>query len=43
MPKAQDYIAAIKDLGLEPITICEAHNTQDIGAKLMKDLYFSKK
>ena len=42
MPKAQDYIAAIKEIGIEPITICEAHNTQDIGALLMKDLYFNK-
>lgn len=40
-PKAQDYIAAIKAKGFQPITICEAHNTQDIGAKLMKDLYFN--
>ena len=43
MPKAQDYIAAIKEMGIEPITICEAHNTQDIGALLMKDLYFNHK
>ena len=42
MPKAQDYISAIKEMGLQPITVCEAHNTQDIGAKLMKDLYFEK-
>lgn len=43
MPKAKDYIDAIKEVGIEPITVCEAHNTQDIGAKLMKDLYFYKK
>lgn len=42
MPKAKDYIDAIKEMNLTPITICEAHNTQDIGAKLMKDLYFDK-
>lgn len=42
MPKANDYIEAIKEMKLQPITICEAHNTQDIGAKLMKDLYFKK-
>ena len=42
MPKANDYVNAIKELGLKPITICEAHNTQDIGAKLMKDLYFNE-
>ena len=40
MPKAEDYISAIKKMNLTPITICEAHNTQDIGAKLMKNLYF---
>ncbi len=38
-PKAEDYIAAIKEKGLTPITICEAHNTQDTGAILMKNLY----
>lgn len=42
MPKADDYINAIKNMNLYPITICEAHNTQDIGAKLMKDLYFKR-
>lgn len=38
-PRAEDYINAIKEKGLEPITICEAHNTQDVGAILMKSLY----
>lgn len=38
-PKAEDYIEAIKEKGLTPITICEAHNTQDTGALLMKKLY----
>ena len=42
MPRAEDYIDAIKEVGIEPITICEAHNTQDIGALLMKELYFKK-
>lgn len=41
MPKAEDYISAIKEMNLSPITICEAHNTQDIGAKIMKDLYYN--
>lgn len=41
MPKAKDYVDAIKEMNLKPITICEAHNTQDIGAMLMKDLYFN--
>ena len=40
MPKANDYIEAIKELKLKPITICEARDTQEIGARLMKDLYF---
>lgn len=39
MPRAEDYIEAIKKAKLKPITICEAHNTQDIGAMLMRDLY----
>ena len=43
MPKAKDYIDAIKEMNLQPITICEAHNTQDIGAILMKNLYYEKK
>lgn len=30
MPKAKDYIDAIKEMKITPITICEAHNTQDI-------------
>ena len=42
MPKAEDYIEAIKELNLHPITICEAHNTQDIGAMLMKSIYFNQ-
>ena len=40
MPKAEDFVNAIKEMNLSPIVICEAHNTQDIGAKLMKELYF---
>ena len=40
MPKAEDYIGAIKELNLTPVTVCEAHNSQDVGAKLMKDIYF---
>lgn len=40
MPKAEDYIGAIKELDLTPVTVCEAHNSQDVGAKLMKDIYF---
>lgn len=43
MPKAEDYIEAIKLLDIKPITICEAHNTQEIGAILMKNIYFNEK
>ena len=43
MPKAKDYVDAIKEMNLTPITICEAHNTQDEGAILMKKLYFDNK
>lgn len=38
-PKAEDYIAAIKEMNIKPITICEAHNSQDKGAILMKKIY----
>lgn len=41
-PKAEDYISAIKEKGLHPITICEAHNTQDTGALLMKQIYLDE-
>ena len=40
LPRATDYIEAIKHMELTPVTICEAHNTQEIGAMLMKDIYF---
>lgn len=42
-PKAEDYINAIKEMNLKPITICEAHDTQDIGAILMKNIYNEKR
>ena len=38
-PRAEHFIASIKELGICPIVICEAYNTQDIGAMLMKKLY----
>ena len=43
LPRASDYITAIKEKKLAPITICEAHNTQDVGAMLMRDIYNNKK
>ena len=39
-PKAEDYIKALKKMNLKPVTICEAHDTQDEGALLMKQIYF---
>jgi len=40
MPRADDYIEALKIMKLKPVTICEAHDTQDEGALLMKNIYF---
>jgi len=39
MPRAEDYIEALKIMDLAPVTVCEAHNTQEDGALLMKQLY----
>lgn len=40
-PRAEDFISSIKKLGIRPIVICEARNTQEIGATLMKKLYYN--
>ena len=40
-PRAEDFISSIKELNIHPIVICEAHNTQEIGAALMKGIYYS--
>jgi len=40
-PQVEHFISAIIQARLHPVVICEAYNTQDIGATLMKDLYFS--
>jgi len=42
LPRARDYIMALKEMNLKPVTICEAHDTQDEGAILMKKIYFEK-
>lgn len=39
-PRAEHFIAVVKKLNIHPIVICEAYNTQDIGAALMKKIYF---
>ena len=38
-PKAQDFVVAIKSKNITPFVICEAHNSQDVGARLMKEIY----
>jgi deoxyribonuclease-4 len=40
LPIASDFIEAIKQKDLHPLVICEAYNTQEIGAMLMRDIYF---
>jgi len=39
-PRAENFIASIKELDIYPVTVCEAYNTQDVGAALMKKLYY---
>lgn len=37
-PLANDFISALKKTDISPVIICEARDTQDVGALLMKDL-----
>lgn len=39
MPIAKDFIKAIKLKNIHPFVVCEAHNTQEIGAMLMRNIY----
>lgn len=39
-PRAESFIEAIAQLRLHPVVVCEAYNTQDVGAQLMKKLFF---
>ena len=41
-PRAEDFVDAIRQLKIYPVVVCEAHNTQNVGAALMKKIYFSK-
>lgn len=41
-PRAEDFVESIKELKLHPVVVCEAYNTQDEGARLMKKMYFDK-
>lgn len=38
-PDAKSFIKALKETGYRPVVICEAKNTQDEGALLMKSLF----
>lgn len=42
-PRAEDFVSAIKELNISPVVVCEARDTQDEGARLMKDLYYDMK
>jgi deoxyribonuclease IV len=42
MPAATNFIDSLKVKKIEPMVICEAFNTQEIGAMLMKDLYLDE-
>lgn len=41
-PRAEAFVEAIKALGIHPVVVCEAYNTQDEGARLMKKIYFGE-
>lgn len=42
-PQVEPFIAAILHKEISPIVICEAKDTQDVGAILMKKCYFNKR
>jgi deoxyribonuclease IV len=42
-PQAEPFIEAILHKRINPIVICEAKDTQDVGAILMKNIYFAKR
>lgn len=39
-PRAENFIESIIQLNLHPVVVCEAYNTQDVGARLMKKLFY---
>ena len=41
-PLAEHFIQAIQYKKIFPVVVCEARDTQDGGAKLMKDIYNKK-
>lgn len=38
-PQSDNFITAIKKLDISPVVVCEARDTQDVGALLMKQLF----
>ena len=41
-PKAEDFISVVSKLPLDTVVICEARDTQDVGAMLMKQLLYGE-
>lgn len=41
-PRPDHFVAAIKKKNITPVVVCEALNSQEAGAKIMKDLYYGK-
>ncbi|MBR3602250.1 MAG: TIM barrel protein [Lachnospiraceae bacterium] len=41
-PLAEHFVEAIKYKGVQPVIICEARDSQERGARMMKDLYLKK-
>jgi hypothetical protein len=41
-PIAEDFITAIKYKNIVPVVICEARDSQDKGAMLMKSIYYGE-
>ena len=41
-PRPEHFVSAIRKKGITPVVVCEALNSQEQGARIMKDLYFSK-
>lgn len=37
-PRAEDFVAVVSEIDLDTVVICEARDTQDVGAMLMKRL-----
>lgn len=42
-PRPEDFVSTIKEFNISPVVVCEARDTQDEGARLMKKLYYDVK